>query len=181
MEMPRVGSLTLDEDAGWYYSGPVSAGALAGTVGQIVVDDDYPEDEDQESVNRAANAFLSGDDGALRSASAHVFAYYLDTVREIREQGWDVEMPDIAEPFAVWEHVSFGHEFHVTRGGVSDGPVYVSIECECAWEPEHGLHLVFRDGRTITKVGPYDGHMTNALAYGRPDLEGDVYVSPFAL
>lgn len=61
------------------------------------------------------------------------------------------------------------------------GPVTASAECECSWEPEHGLQLVFRGGRTISKVGPFDGHLTNTSAFGREDLAGIVYVSPFTL
>jgi hypothetical protein len=41
-----------------------------------------------------------------------------------------------------------------------DGRVYLSVECECSWEIEHGLQLVFRDGRAISRIGPYDGHLT---------------------
>jgi len=48
----------------------------------------------------------------------------------------------------------------VQRDGPGE-PVYVSVECECSWEPEHGLQLVFRGGARVTKVGPYDGHLTN--------------------
>jgi len=59
-----------------------------------------------------------------------------------------------------------------------DGRVYVSVEYECDWEPEHGLQIVFRDGRTVTKVGPYNGHLTNNSAYGRPDLDDVVYHRP---
>ena len=44
-----------------------------------------------------------------------------------------------------------------------------------AWEPEHGLNIVFRDGRTVTRVGPYEGHLTNSSAYGRDDLDDVVY------
>jgi len=28
-------------------------------------------------------------------------------------------------------------------------------------EDEHGLQVVLRDGARVTKVGPYDGHLTN--------------------
>lgn len=180
MEMAGVGPLTLDERLGWYYSVEVTASALGGALGQIVVTQDYAV-EDQDSVDGAVRAFLSSDDTALRASSADVFAYYLDTVRESREQGWSCEIPEIAEPSAVWDHVSFGREFHVDRETGGDGQVYISIECECAWEREHGLQLVFSGGRTVSKVGPYDGHMTNASAYGREDLKGAVYVSPFML
>jgi hypothetical protein len=71
----------------------------------------------------------------------------------------------------VWDHVSFGTEFHVERG-FDDQEVYVSVACECSWEPEHGLQLVFKEGRCVSRVGPYDGHLTN----GADDA---VYGSPF--
>ena len=176
MDLPGVGTLTLERDLGWYYSEPMPSATLDGTVGRLVVDEEHLTDAGD--VAAAAVAFLSGDGSALRAASDHVFAYYLDTVREVREQGWDATLPEIAGPAEVWEHVTFGREWHLDR---RDGQVYVSVECECTWEPEHGLQLVFRDGRTITKVGPYDGHLTNAAAYARTGLEDVVYVSSDAL
>ncbi|MGC7101877.1 hypothetical protein ACPZ19_45000 [Amycolatopsis lurida] len=36
------------------------------------------------------------------------------------------------------------------------------------------LQLVFRDGRDVTKVGPYDGHLTNSAAYADDELDGVV-------
>ena len=179
MEIPGVGPLTLEGDLGWYYSAPVTVTGVDGLVGQIVVTEDYVADEDKPAVHDAVAAFLAVDGRVLGAASAHVFAYYLDTVRLFREQGWDVDLPEITDPDSVWEYVSFGSDFHVDRDS-RDGQVYVSVECECAWEPEHGLHLVFRGGHTISKVGPFDGHLTNAGAFGRDGLEGVVYVSPFA-
>lgn len=178
MDMPGVGPLTLDEGLGWYYSPPVTASALGGVVGQIVVTDDYPADQDRPAVDGAVATFLNTSD-ALPAASAHVLAYYRDTVRLFREQGMELDIPDIAEPELVWDYVSFGDEFHVDRD--FDGRVYVSVECECAWEREHGLQLVLRGGGAISKVGPFDGHLTNASAFGRADLEDVVYVSPFTL
>jgi hypothetical protein len=153
MEMPGVGPLTFDEDLGCYFSGPVTASALGGAVGQIVVTDDYLADEDNESVHAAVAAFLTNDDSALRTASADVFAYYLDTVRQAREQGWDSDLPDIAEPEQVWDHVSLGHEFHVDREAGTNGQVYVSIECECAWEPEHGSNSSFAVDAQSARLG----------------------------
>jgi hypothetical protein len=178
MEMPGVGPLSLDEDLGWYYSAPVTASVLGGAVGQIVITEDYPAGKDKAAVHRAVATFLSNGT-ALPVASADVLAYYRDTARLFREQGEELKLPEIAEPGLVWDYVSFGREFHIDRD--VDGHVFVSVECECAWEPEHGLQLVLRGGGTITKVGPFDGHLTNASAYGRADLEDVVYVSPFTL
>jgi hypothetical protein len=84
----------------------------------------------------------------------------------------------LAKPSDVWSYVHFGSELHVsrrTKGDVEDG-VYLSIECNCDWEPEHGMQLVLRDGRTVSKVSPYDGHLTNADACDDPRLMGVVYV-----
>ena len=178
--MPGVGPLTLDDEWGWYRSAPVAAGALGGAVGQIVVPKEYVTAADKEEVQGAVATFLTIDDHALREAGPHVFAYYRDTVRLVREQGWEVQLPEIAGPDRVWDYVTFGRELQVDRDPNVDRRVYISVECECAWEPEHGLQLVFCSGRTVSKVGPFDGHLTNVSAFGRQDLEGTVYVSPFA-
>lgn len=44
MEILGVGRLTLDEGLGWYYSAPVTASALGGAEGQIVVTEAYLTD-----------------------------------------------------------------------------------------------------------------------------------------
>jgi hypothetical protein len=77
----------------------------------------------------------------------------------------------------MFDHIRFGNEPTVARDPYSDRHVYVSLECECDWEPEHGLQIVFRDGRTVTKVGPCNGHLTNSAAYGDNRLDGVVYHS----
>jgi len=48
-----------------------------------------------------------------------------------------------------------------------------TIECGCNWEREHGLQIVLREGLSVTKLGPYDGHLTNADS----SLESVVYRS----
>ena len=176
MEMPGVGPLIKDAQIGWYVSEPVAAGALRGAVGRIVVDDEALIADP--AAQAAVANFLGADDRALRAATPDVHAYYLDTARDAERPGWGDQLPTIAQPDQVWEHVRFGDDFHVGREG---DEVYVSVECECDWEPEHGLELVFRNGQTISKVGPYDGHLTNAAAYGQPELDNVVYVSRDAL
>ncbi|RDH43718.1 hypothetical protein B9G39_09845 [Zooshikella ganghwensis] len=56
-----------------------------------------------------------------------------------------------------------------------DKAIYISLSCECDWEEEHGLLLVFKEGRYINKLGGYDGHLTNSDAYGDKNLEKVVY------
>lgn len=176
--MPGLGKLTRSQEFGWYVSGPVTAPGLGGAVGRVIVPDSYSVDPDKDEIHRAVTTLLTGDDSALRAARIDLYRYYVDSVRLARESGLGAELPEIAGVEDVWDHVSLGGEFRVDREP-ADGHVYVSIEGECDWEPEHGLQLVLKDGRTVTKLGPFDGHLTNALAYARSDLEGVVYVSPF--
>jgi hypothetical protein len=89
--------------------------------------------------------------------------------------------PEIPDPDSVWDYVSFGTEFHIERNRRRDGRAYASVECGCAWEREHGLQVVFRDGRTVSKVGPFDGHLTNGDEFGDNAFETLVHISPFAL
>ena len=97
--------------------------------------------------------FPALDAAVLRAASPAIFAYYRDVAADLAAAG--VEVVAIAGPDDVWDHIS-PHGVSVERG---DGHVYVAVECECAWEPEHGLVIVLRGGTEVTRVGPYDGHL----------------------
>ena len=87
----------------------------------------------------------------------------------------DEEYVSIKTPSEVWSHVEFGEEVVVSRRSYGDKKIYVSIECSCDWEPEHGLQIVLKDGKAISKVGPYDGHLTNSDAYADERLENVIY------
>ena len=39
-----------------------------------------------------------------------------------------------------------------------DGEFYLCVSCECDWEEEHGMQLVFKDGLTLTRASVRDGH-----------------------
>ncbi|WP_299326235.1 hypothetical protein [uncultured Maribacter sp.] len=62
----------------------------------------------------------------------------------------------------------------ISRRSYKEQDIYVDINCECDWEQEHGLQLVFRQGKKITRVSQIDGHLTDADAYGKPDSEDEL-------
>jgi len=64
----------------------------------------------------------------------------------------------------------------VSRRTAGDRAVYVSIRSEWNWEPDRGLQLVLRKGERVTKVGPFDGYLSNAGPYGSLGFEHVVYV-----
>ena len=161
--------MTAEDD--WYSSVPVPVAVLGGGQFRFVAAG-YDDDAHPADFFRAVATFLALDASALHAATGAVFAYYRDVAEMCAAGGYPCV--EITRPGDVWLHVRPGPEPTVERAG---DRVYVSVECECAWEPEHGLQVVFADGAVVTKVGPYDGHLTNAAAFGRDDLAGEVYVS----
>ena len=172
MDIPGIGKVERQEEFGWLCSQPLPIGALRGHHCRIVLDEGYVEDERKEDFHGAIANLRSDERDLLDEAAPYVFRYCEDMNRD-----WKRGDPEFVEatPHSIWEHVQLGSELHVSRRSPRDQAIYVSFECNCDWEPEHGLQLVFREGRAVVKVGPYDGHLTNADAYGDPGLEGTVY------
>jgi uncharacterized protein DUF6985 len=99
-----------------------------------------------------------------------IFDDYRDVARLVDGE----ELPFIARAEDVWRHITLGDSMSFLRRS-EDDTVSCSIECNCDWEVEHGLQIVLKNGNEVPKVGPFDGHLSNADAYGDPALEGVVY------
>lgn len=167
MQIPGLGNVTLDPELYGYASDPVPIPVLGGTSCRIIIEG-YDDDPDREEIHTAIRNFLSASPQVLRDAEPHLFQYYSD----YREYVHGLE---IASPGGVWAHVHFGNEAVVSRRAYGDQRVYVSVEGECDWEEEHGLQVVFEEGARVSKVGPFDGHLTNSDAFADERLEGVVY------
>ena len=170
MEIPGLGPVVLQDSSGWHRSNSLPVPVL-GTSCHFVVEG-YEDDPRKDDFHAAIANFLDADPTALRASAPAIFAYYQDVRTDV---GDERDFPAIGEPDDVWQHIELGREVMVERDTGGDGRVYLSIECECDWEPEHGLQIVFRDGTAVTKVGPYDSHVTNANAYGQAELRDVVY------
>ena len=168
----RPGPLDSNDRYGWVRISPVYV-PLTGRESEIVLAG-YVEDDAMQDFEQAVDNLLSLEHESLRFCERWVFEYYLDA-RATRDDG-EVLPPLVASPTELWSHVQFGQTIVVARRAEADRAVYVSIESTCDWEPERGLQLVFRKGERITKVGPCDGHLSNADAFGRPGLDHIVYV-----
>jgi len=171
MEIPGLG--TVEDDGDSYVSDPVTVRVLGDAECQFSVVG-YDDDDAREDFHTAIGAFLALDTSALHASAPSVFSYYQDVRSRLAEFGAD-HVEAIDGPDDVWDHVEFGWEVTVERDWSGDRQVCLSIASSCAWEQEHGLQIVFRGGRSVTKVGPFDGHLSNASAYGRDDLADVVY------
>ena len=101
--------------------------------------------------------------------------------QEIANRDGDLEPGDegytvIESPSDVWAHVRLGCEPMVVRRASGDKGIYVSVECNCDWEIEHGLQIVFKNGLRVNKIGPYDGHLTLSDAYNNESLDNVIYM-----
>jgi hypothetical protein len=82
-----------------------------------------------------------------------VYNYYSETLRH----GYTTKL-DIKTTKDIWNFVT-STDIIIHSG--DDDDFYLCVSCECEWEEEHGLQLVFKDGRTLTRVGGQDGHLTD--------------------
>lgn len=163
MKIPGLGPVTVDADFGDdYVSSPLAVPVFRGALYRFVVSG-YDDDDAKVDFETAISAFLGSDESALKSASVPVFQHYLDVKADVSDKEGFVS---VAGPDDVWSHVRPGGEVSVQREDAhGDRQVYVSVECECecAWEPEDGLQIVFRRGCSVSKVGPFDSHPHQCL------------------
>jgi hypothetical protein len=172
MHVPGLGEVAKEEGFNWYCSAPLPLSILDGRLGRIVLDG-YEKDRAREDFHLAIANFLACGPSVLKSAEKYVFQYYQDM-----NSNWeptDEEFVAIEHPSQVWEHVQLGTRPMVSRHRRGDRAVYVSLECNCDWGPEHGLQIVIRNGERVTKVGPYDGHLTNSDSHAEDGLDDVVY------
>src|SRR5437899_6185498 len=172
MQIPQLGTVTKHSHYDWHYSEPIPVPVLGNKLCRVVLER-YSEDQNKEEFHTAIANFLSIDDRVLKAAAPHLFQYYKDCNAHCNPA--DQQFVRIKSPAAIWPHVHFGNEPIVSRRASGDKGIYISLECRADWEEDNGLQIVFRNGRKVNKVGPYDGHLTNSDAYADDSLEDTSY------
>jgi len=171
---PVLGPLTHDEKFGGYTTAEKTVAFLHGRRCRFVLEN-YADDPRPDEIRRAVQNALDATPAVLGAAEPYVVRY----CKEMLDRYEESERPavNLTMPSDVWSHVRFGSVFYASRRAEGDGEdgIYLSLECNCDWEVEHGLQLVLRDGRTVSKVGPFDGHLTNADAFADRSLVGVLY------
>lgn len=172
MNISGIGTVTKDDELGWYYSEPIAVPVLGGAKCRIVVEG-YDDDPHQEDFHAAISNFLSSDQSVLKDAEPYIYQYY-ERCRDYCDPD-DDEYVDIDSASNIWEHIQLGREPMFRRRSFGDKGIYVSLECGCDWEQEHGLQIVFKNGLKVNKIGAYDGHVTNSDAYADDSLENVIF------
>lgn len=168
IEVPLLGVMKRNSDfPTWLESEPIPVPLLGGLPCTIVLERYESDDQPQDFHDAIAN-LLAATPQVLRDVEKEVYQYYLDCDCNIYrdEEDWIV----IEKPEDVWQFVDLGKAVYIARNQIGDEVVYASIENNCEWEDEHGLQIVLREGLRVTKLGPFDGHLTNSDAVGEPDV-----------
>jgi hypothetical protein len=171
MDVPGIGRFEPGEYE-TLVSEPLAVAAFGGKRCRFELEG-YAEDANPERLLQAVRSVLAATERLLLDATPHVHQYCLDMLALLGPEAPEL---DLERPEDVWKHVSLGDTFVVTRDHDDVQDAFVSLECNCAWEVEHGLQLVFKNGSAISKVGPFDGHVSNESAFDDETLRGVVYV-----
>jgi hypothetical protein len=126
------------------------------------LDDGFGDGKD---INAAVVNFLSLGTVEREEAGERLFQNYKEFVDRVGEEELSLS---ISNPDEVWANVR-PFEIFVSRRDRRDRDVYVQVTCDCSWEVEHGVQLVFRQGRELVYVSDCNGHLTRADAYDLPD------------
>jgi hypothetical protein len=172
MNIPGLGKVVKGEYPGQYYSKRISIPVLGGKKCCFDIEG-YDEDKHKDEFHDAIRNFIALKKEALRVAEVHVYQYYKDM--EEFWKSYDEDFKPIKSPKDVWKHVHLGSSPVVSRRPRGDKGIYISLECGCDWEEEHGMQIVFKNGRQLNKVGPFDGHLTNSDSWGNKRYENVIY------
>jgi hypothetical protein len=172
MEFPLLGELKPDKQIDNWLCSKLIAVPMLGQECRFILEG-YANDPRPVEFHAAVANFLAASPEVLRAAESALFQYYQDC-----EEFWlKCDNPPLARA-DIWSHIQLGNGPMVSRRPYGDQGIYISLECGCEWEDEHGLEIVFKNGERVNKIGPYDGLHSNADIFGDKNLEDVVYFSP---
>ncbi|WP_367866821.1 hypothetical protein [Pedobacter sp. WC2423] len=141
---------------------------------------DYDREHDETFLVEADDAlqhFLALTSADRKAVTHLVYKNCLDFLEFAEPDEADDDLRAITDENEIWKFVQ-PTEIYVTRRLYEQEDLYVQVVCACDWDQEHGLQLVFRQGKKLTRVSGQDGHLTEADAEGKPDSE-DFLLSQF--
>ncbi|MES2103027.1 MAG: hypothetical protein V4634_03350 [Pseudomonadota bacterium] len=165
MQIAQLGKLSKDEELDdWLVSAPVAVPYLGGMELEFVLEGMDGDAQPQEFAAAVAS-FLAKDKAEQALAAPHILETYHSAVAEMAPEKPACVINSASE---AWQHVQ-PEEVRVCRRQQGDRKVYVQLVADCDWDHEHGLQLVFRDGRDLSRVSLFDDYLTYSDAFGLPE------------
>lgn len=150
MYISSIGELTQSPDVDkWLVSKPIAIPFFSGKYLQFTIEDEISESQFPQDIEDSIANFLSLTDDDRLSISDKVYKNYIDMIEAV-----DIEPLPVSSPADIWKFVT-PTDIFVCR----DSDVYIQVLCECEWEEEHGLQLIFHLGNKLVRVSYQDGHL----------------------
>lgn len=126
-----------------------------------------------EEADQALKHFLNLSSEDRYSISELVYLNCMDVLDTFDDDEADETFKQIKSKNEIWNFVQ-PTDIYVKRRPYNEQDIYVQVACECDWDQEHGLQLVFRQGKKLTRVSAQDGHLTEADAHDKPDADDEL-------
>ncbi|MEP2279728.1 hypothetical protein [Maribacter sp.] len=168
-----IGVLNQDDRfEDWWKSSPIKIPFFDYKELDVVFIDLIP-DKDETFITEADEAlksFLEKSSSERLEISNYVFDNCEEFLEAIGYDDEDEHLWQIKDSNKIWEYV-YPNRIYISRRSRRDKDIYLNIACRCDWEQEHGLQLIFRKGKQLTRVSGQDGHLTSSDAYATTDEE----------
>tara|TARA_R110002111_G_scaffold260434_1_gene331763 strand:+ start:5387 stop:5980 length:594 start_codon:yes stop_codon:yes gene_type:complete len=175
-----IGELNQDNQfEDWWHSLPIKIPFFNNKTVEIAFMGFVPESDALfiKDADEALKTFLEKSETDRLSLSHLAYKNCMDFLNAVEFDEADQPLWNIKDENEIWNFI-YPQTVFVTRRHRHDENIYINVTCECEWEQEHGLQLVFRQGKILTRISAQDGHITEADAYNKPDNE-DKLLSQF--
>jgi Domain of unknown function (DUF6985) len=175
-----IGELNQDNQfEDWWHSLPIKIPFFNNKTVEITFMGFVPESDALfiKDADEALKTFLEKSEIDRLSLSHLAYKNCMDFLNAVEFDEADQPLWNIKDENEIWNFI-YPQTVFVTRRHRHDENIYINVTCECEWEQEHGLQLVFRQGKILTRISAQDGHITEADAYNKPDNE-DKLLSQF--
>ena len=156
----------------WWESLPIEIPFFSGKEIKVIFSGYKPEKDKSflSEAERVLNNFLKKGEVDRYKLTSDVYKDFQEFIDDVGLEYLGEEIQKIKTKEEIWNFV-YPTCIYIIRRNRRDRDLYLEITCECDWEPEHGLLLVFRQGKSLTRVSHQDGHLTDADAFDKADSE----------
>ena len=153
--LESIGKLLIhpDESDDWLISKKVPIPCFdSDELGFTFFINDFKDDCFLYEVDLVIQKFLKIDKTERLKFSSLIFENYKENYNDQNEYEDILEIVDERD---IWSLV-YPYQIIICSGDNDDKNIYIIFICDCEWEEEHGLQLVFKNGEKLTRVSAID-------------------------
>ncbi len=138
---------------------------------------DFIPERDTEFIkeaDKALKSFLKKSESDRLLISNLAYENCMEFLNAVEFDDADQPLWDLKDNNQIWKFI-YPKDIYVTRSHDKFEIMYLNLACECEWEQEHGLQLLFKEGEKLTRISEQDGHITESDSYEKPIIENNEF------